>query len=157
MTKRRVLPSLMGQRFARLVVVAEAAELSKDGKRRWVCRCDCGGLATVTGNNLKTAKTKSCGCLQRERREPAPRPVAQRRQKASTRTIGPKVPGGDALPSPVTVSDGAGNVLRVIHVRPPGASGPVGRPPSAVPGATQVGRMLDELTLQWEERTAQVA
>lgn len=28
----------------------------------WVCRCDCGSLVTVSGRNLRSGHTKSCGC-----------------------------------------------------------------------------------------------
>lgn len=56
---------LTGQRFGRLVVIAEA-EKRKDRKRRWLCQCDCGGR-TITGtNNLTSRNTRSCGCLTRE-------------------------------------------------------------------------------------------
>jgi len=39
---------------------------------RWVCRCDCGTERAVTGTSLRTGKTLSCGCLQRERACGAP-------------------------------------------------------------------------------------
>lgn len=35
-----------------------------DGKvpRYWICRCECGKMLSVLGNNLKMGTTKSCGC-----------------------------------------------------------------------------------------------
>lgn len=56
---------LTGQRFGRLTVVAEA-EKSKGGKRRWLCRCDCGGETITDTNKLTSGGTRSCGCLTRE-------------------------------------------------------------------------------------------
>ena len=56
---------LIGKRFGRLVVLAEA-DKGAQGKRRWLCVCDCGGF-TVTGkSNLISGNTKSCGCLHGE-------------------------------------------------------------------------------------------
>lgn len=39
----------------------------------WRCRCDCGTEVTVTGSNLRTGQTTSCGCYHRERQREAPR------------------------------------------------------------------------------------
>lgn len=39
---------------------------SPKGHRRWLCRCECGGLVVVWGSNLRRGITRSCGCLRRE-------------------------------------------------------------------------------------------
>lgn len=57
--------SLIGQRFGRLTVVAEAPRQSKEA-RFWLCRCDCGGEKIVRTWRLNSGYTKSCGCLARE-------------------------------------------------------------------------------------------
>lgn len=54
-------PSLIGQRFGKLVV-REQAPSDKNGNRRWLCRCDCGNTHTVTTNNLTSGHTTHCGC-----------------------------------------------------------------------------------------------
>ena len=56
---------MIGKRFGRLVVLSEA-ERNKCGSRRWLCQCDCGEQKAITGNNLSTNQTTSCGCFQRE-------------------------------------------------------------------------------------------
>lgn len=56
----------VGNRYGRLTVI-ERAENAPDGKAQWLCKCDCGNLRTVSGVNLRSGHTKSCGCLQRER------------------------------------------------------------------------------------------
>ena len=72
--KRR---EMMGQRFGKLVVIGRGEDyvhttLHPDGSEttfrvpRWICRCDCGGTATVTPNNLVSCTTTSCGCKRRE-------------------------------------------------------------------------------------------
>lgn len=62
---------LTGQRFGRLLVIREYGR-TKDGKVTWLCRClgkngdDCGKEVIVISNDLRSGKTKSCGCLSRE-------------------------------------------------------------------------------------------
>ncbi len=56
----REYPSLIGKRFGKLVVVAQAE--SKSGQRRWICQCDCGGTNIVTTGNLNSGHTTNCGC-----------------------------------------------------------------------------------------------
>lgn len=55
---------LAGQRFGRLLVIAEAGR--QDRKVTWLCRCDCGNESTVLGVNLRAGHTTSCGCWKRE-------------------------------------------------------------------------------------------
>lgn len=55
---------LTGLRFGRLVVLHETRV---NGRKRWVCSCDCGGITTTCGQHLVSGHTKSCGCLQRDR------------------------------------------------------------------------------------------
>lgn len=52
--------SILGQVFGRLTVVAEAP---KDGRMWCSCRCACGKETSVSANQLRTGKTRSCGCL----------------------------------------------------------------------------------------------
>lgn len=55
---------ITGQKFGRLAAISH---FRKEGRIKWYCICDCGG-STITGlQNLKSGKTQSCGCLQRER------------------------------------------------------------------------------------------
>lgn len=56
---------LTGKRYGKLVVIKEDGK-DKYNKIMWLCKCDCGNIARVLGNNLRLGKTKSCGCLQRE-------------------------------------------------------------------------------------------
>lgn len=60
---------LIGQRYGRLVVIDNAPKAA-GGRARWLCKCDCGNLAIVKGNNLRRQirPTRSCGCLYRETR-----------------------------------------------------------------------------------------
>lgn len=73
----RKLEDLTGRRFGRLTVIEQAAQgyyydAAPYGKpftaARWVCRCDCGKTVTVIGCNLRGGRTRSCGCLMRDRK-----------------------------------------------------------------------------------------
>lgn len=56
---------ITGKRYGRLVVLSHAGTVTVAGTRysSWLCRCDCGGTKTVSGQLLRTKMTQSCGCL----------------------------------------------------------------------------------------------
>lgn len=56
---------LTGRRFGRVVVIGRAG--SSSGRISiWRCRCDCGTEFNAYANNLKSGRTRSCGCLKAE-------------------------------------------------------------------------------------------
>lgn len=57
----RQYPSLLGLRFGKLVVQKQL-ESDKNGRRRWMCLCDCGNTHVSTTGNLKSGHTTHCGC-----------------------------------------------------------------------------------------------
>jgi len=60
--------SLIGQRFGKLKVIADAPRYFYKGGNQAVseCLCDCGNTRRIKSNSLKRGETKSCGCLIRE-------------------------------------------------------------------------------------------
>lgn len=58
-----IFKDLTGQKFSRLTVIKR--DESKKGTY-WVCKCDCGKILSVRGDQLKSGNTKSCGCLNAE-------------------------------------------------------------------------------------------
>ncbi len=56
---------LTGERFGRWTVI-ESAGRDENGRRRWLCKCDCGTERVIPQDRLKSGNSKSCGCLQRE-------------------------------------------------------------------------------------------
>lgn len=56
----------LGQKFGRLTVTD--FEHAKPPYRgwMWVCRCDCGEMRTLVVSDVKSGKTRSCGCLHDE-------------------------------------------------------------------------------------------
>lgn len=74
------LIDLTGFSYGRLLVL----ERSPHHKRvRWVCRCQCGRVVVVEGVNLKSHRTRSCGCLNAE--------VASKRESTHGHTRGGKI------------------------------------------------------------------
>lgn len=61
---RKVI-DVTGRIFGRLTVVWRAG-FANSGEVTWRCACSCGGKVTVTGGNLRSGNTKSCGCHQLE-------------------------------------------------------------------------------------------
>lgn len=52
----------LGNRYGKLVVIQDGGSNSK-GLRYWICKCDCGTITKVSGPQLRSGKTQSCGCL----------------------------------------------------------------------------------------------
>lgn len=50
-------------RFGNLVAIKNTGKKDNGRNLIWLCQCDCGNQCEVSGNNLRTGHTKSCGCL----------------------------------------------------------------------------------------------
>lgn len=59
---------IIGQRFNRLVVIEDDGTRSSKGEIKWLCQCDCGNLYHTIGYRLRNGLTKSCGCLNNEKK-----------------------------------------------------------------------------------------
>lgn len=55
---------IAGQRFGRLVAIERTRGRTAG---LWLCECDCGRSKAIAGSALTMGRTKSCGCLHRER------------------------------------------------------------------------------------------
>lgn len=58
--------NLVGKKFGRLTVLDRLHNYHDKKQVHWLCVCDCGNLVEVFGFMLRTGKTKSCGCLNKE-------------------------------------------------------------------------------------------
>lgn len=56
---------ITGQKFNRLKVIKRYG-YSTDKHITWLCECECGNKAIVTGKQLRSGQTKSCGCYNKE-------------------------------------------------------------------------------------------
>jgi len=61
--------NLVGRQFSRLKVIKKATgkyypKNDKSRRSYWICKCSCGNkkMVIVSGTNLRTGNTKSCGC-----------------------------------------------------------------------------------------------
>jgi hypothetical protein len=59
------IQNLTSQRFGRLLVLSYVGK--NYPRTAWLCACDCGESKVVFANNLRSGKTKSCGCLRAEK------------------------------------------------------------------------------------------
>lgn len=60
---------LTGQQYGKLTVVRQDTDSkSSTPGAKWICRCECGKEVSVLAKRLKSGQTKSCGCLQHEKR-----------------------------------------------------------------------------------------
>lgn len=57
---------LTGQKFGRLTVIERCKENTKDGKAKWICKCNCGKIHITRAASLKSGNVKSCGCISKE-------------------------------------------------------------------------------------------
>ena len=59
---------IIGEKFDRWTVLEEAqrAKSYKCGHKMFLCRCDCGKEKVVDIQNLKSGKSRSCGCITKE-------------------------------------------------------------------------------------------
>src|SRR5574344_395796 len=57
---------LTGQTFNRLTVLYPLKE-RKNGGVVWHCKCECGNECDVVSSSLTKERTKSCGCLKKEK------------------------------------------------------------------------------------------
>lgn len=57
---------LTNEQFGRLKVMYRVQHPTIKKGVFWLCKCDCGNYMITYSQNLKTGKTKSCGCLNQE-------------------------------------------------------------------------------------------
>lgn len=75
-----------GERYGRLVVLERAPSEGAPGAR-WLCQCDCGRKKIVRAGDLQRGSTRSCGCLQAEKRRKAKKIRAKEIQAQAGRSI----------------------------------------------------------------------
>jgi hypothetical protein len=64
------LINLEGKKFGKLTVIKRAGSKkfpSRTSFALWLCSCECGKTKTILSQSLVYGKTKSCGCLHKEK------------------------------------------------------------------------------------------
>lgn len=62
---RKILESeMIGKKFSKLTVVKEVE--TRNGRRYFLCKCDCGKEKEIMMTHLNNGSTKSCGCILKE-------------------------------------------------------------------------------------------
>lgn len=57
---------LSGLRFGRWTALRRSDYPTRTLVTLWLCRCDCGAESMVRLTDLRSARSRSCGCLRRE-------------------------------------------------------------------------------------------
>jgi hypothetical protein len=60
------IKDITGQRFGNLLII-KAVYQDKKNAWHWLCKCDCGNEKIISGVNIRSGHTQSCGCYNRER------------------------------------------------------------------------------------------
>ena len=55
--------NIANQKFGKLTAIEDTGRSNKSGNAIWKCKCDCGNICEVDGNNLTSLHTYSCGCI----------------------------------------------------------------------------------------------
>jgi hypothetical protein len=63
--RNHTLKDESGNRYGRWTVLRRDSGYHQ-GAAMWICRCDCGTILSVRGQNLRNGLSGSCGCLQKE-------------------------------------------------------------------------------------------
>ena len=51
-----------GKQYGKLTVLKMDTERDKYGRIKWICKCDCGNIKSISGADLRSGNTSSCGC-----------------------------------------------------------------------------------------------
>ena len=61
------ITDITGQKFGKLTAIRPLEE-RRNRQVVWECQCECGKITHVTGGNLRTGCTKSCGCMAKNKK-----------------------------------------------------------------------------------------
>jgi hypothetical protein len=94
---------ITGQRYGRLVALERVAS-RKRGQAMWMFRCDCGVEKEIRLGNVRSGRTRSCGCWQRcrvrfRKRDAAPEPSEENNKPAKSLRQKLEEAGIEVLPS----------------------------------------------------------
>lgn len=63
---------IANQKYNMLTALYKTGRQTENKQYYWMCRCDCGNLTEVRIGNIRTGRTKSCGCLVTRKGEDSP-------------------------------------------------------------------------------------
>lgn len=55
-----LMKDMTGQTFGKLQVVCVSKKIASDGKRMWVCECECGQIEVIRGYALRSGRRTCC-------------------------------------------------------------------------------------------------
>ena len=61
-TTKKNINNIIGNKYGLLTVISLDSINSKPKNIKWICKCSCGNIVSIRGNNLISGDTQSCGC-----------------------------------------------------------------------------------------------
>jgi hypothetical protein len=55
----------VGNHYGKLTVLSMDKERDSFGRIKWLCKCECGNIKSISGSDLRSGNTQSCGCISR--------------------------------------------------------------------------------------------
>ena len=55
----------IGNHYGKLTVLSMDEERDPFGRIKWLCQCECGNIKSISGSDLRSGNTQSCGCISR--------------------------------------------------------------------------------------------
>lgn len=66
-TIRKRHKEMTGKRFGKLTIIKKYPINDRDNTTQWICKCDCGKEKIISAHALRTHRTVSCGCYNKEK------------------------------------------------------------------------------------------
>lgn len=63
---------ITNQKYNMLTALYKTGRQTENKQYYWMCKCDCGNLTEVRVGNIRTGRTKSCGCLNNRKGSDSP-------------------------------------------------------------------------------------
>ena len=63
---------IANKKYNMLTALYKTGRQTENKQYYWMCKCDCGNLTEVRGGNIRTGRTKSCGCLNKRTGKDSP-------------------------------------------------------------------------------------
>ena len=68
LSKKEKPDQIIGKRFGKLIAI-ERLENTKEGRKVYKCKCDCGNIMETKAKYLNNGDTRSCGCIEKDFRK----------------------------------------------------------------------------------------
>ena len=72
------MEDIIGKKIGRLTVLRDSGERAHNKEIIYTCECECGTIKNIRSSNLRSGKTKSCGCARHSSASSSEREIIKR-------------------------------------------------------------------------------